>query len=96
MVKQIRKRCLDCSVTTNRVSDCEEDCSLHPYRFGKNPNFGKPGTVPYTASEAVYKYCLWCCGDSAQEVKLCTSKKCPLYDYRSRGVRYPRKTANVG
>ena len=40
-VKAIRAKCLDCCCgSAYEVSKCEiEDCSLFPYRFGKNPNF---------------------------------------------------------
>lgn len=39
-LKAIRKNCLDCSGgSSNEVKICKiEDCSLHRFRFGKNPN----------------------------------------------------------
>jgi hypothetical protein len=39
-LKAIRRRCLDCSGGTDAgVRACAFDgCSLHPFRFGKNPN----------------------------------------------------------
>lgn len=35
-----------------------------------------------TRSKAIRKYCLDCCLSSANEVKLCSCRKCPLYTYR--------------
>lgn len=35
-----------------------------------------------TRSKAIRKYCLDCCLGSANEVKLCSCHKCPLYTYR--------------
>lgn len=32
--------------------------------------------------KAIREFCLSCSGDSSAEVKLCTSKKCPLYAFR--------------
>jgi hypothetical protein len=39
-LKAIRRRCLDCSGGADAaVRSCAfRDCSLHPFRFGKNPN----------------------------------------------------------
>lgn len=45
-MKSIRSKCLDCSGgQPKEVRSCpHEDCSLYPYRFGKNPNrTGKGG-----------------------------------------------------
>ena len=38
-VKAIREKCLDCCCGSSKeVSACAlEDCSLHPFRYGKNP-----------------------------------------------------------
>ena len=38
-LKAIRAKCLDCSGgSAHEVRGCHiSDCSLHPYRFGKNP-----------------------------------------------------------
>ena len=40
-IKAIRKKCLDCCCgSSNEVKLCQvESCALHPYRFGKNPNY---------------------------------------------------------
>lgn len=35
-----------------------------------------------TPMKAIRAKCLDCCNGSAQEVKLCTVSKCPLYDFR--------------
>ena len=32
--------------------------------------------------KAIRKNCLECCGDSANEVKLCPATECPLYPFR--------------
>lgn len=39
-LKAIRAKCLDCSCgSTNEIKLCPVvDCSLYPFRFGKNPN----------------------------------------------------------
>lgn len=38
-IKAIRLKCLDCCCnSSDEVAQCPcEDCSLYPYRFGKNP-----------------------------------------------------------
>lgn len=35
-----------------------------------------------TPLKAIRLKCLDCCCDKANEVKLCTAKKCPLYNFR--------------
>ena len=42
-IKAIRAKCLDCCCNNpNEVALCPcTDCSLYPYRFGKNPNIQK-------------------------------------------------------
>lgn len=35
-----------------------------------------------TPLQSLRSYCLWCCGESAKEVRLCPSPKCVLYPYR--------------
>lgn len=50
-VKAIRKKCLDCCCGSSiEVKECVlTDCSLHPYRLGKNPNRkGKGGNPKMT------------------------------------------------
>ena len=39
-IKAIRAKCLDCCCgSTDEVKLCPcDDCPLHPFRFGKNPN----------------------------------------------------------
>lgn len=39
-IKSIRQHCLECSCQQKgEVLNCHlEDCPLHPYRLGKNPN----------------------------------------------------------
>ena len=37
-LKAIRRKCLDCCGTSREVELCRiTDCSLHPYRLGRNP-----------------------------------------------------------
>lgn len=45
--KAIRAKCLDCRCgNSNEVKLCPcEDCTLHPFRFGKNP-YTKPRHTP--------------------------------------------------
>ncbi len=38
--------------------------------------------IKLTPLRAIRKYCLWCCGDSAPEVKLCSWKVCQFYNHR--------------
>ena len=47
-VKAIRAKCLDCCCgNSNQVKLCPcEDCPLHPFRFGKNPNIKKRELTP--------------------------------------------------
>jgi len=42
-VKAIREKCLDCSCgQTNEVRNCPVvNCALYPFRFGKNPYYGR-------------------------------------------------------
>ena len=35
-----------------------------------------------TPLKAIRKKCLDCCGGQTKEVRLCTIKACPLYEYR--------------
>ena len=46
-LKAIRAKCLDCSVyQLKEVRDCQiTDCTLHPFRLGKNPNRKRVGNV---------------------------------------------------
>lgn len=39
-IRAIRKKCIDCSGgSRDEVKKCElQDCPLHPFRLGKNPN----------------------------------------------------------
>lgn len=41
-LRAIRARCLDCvGMSSVEVERCESDCTLHAFRFGKNPNFSQ-------------------------------------------------------
>lgn len=86
-LKSIRKKCLDCSgFERQRVKECdfdgisinrnglvEDHCPLHQFRMGH----GKGSKV-----RAIRKYCLWCSIDQPNEVKLCPSIFCKLYQFR--------------
>lgn len=86
-LKSIRKKCLDCSgYEIKRVKECDFDgvsinrnglvedyCPLHPFRMGH----GKGSKV-----KAIRKYCLWCCLDQANEVRLCPSITCEFHPFR--------------
>ena len=58
-VKAIRKKCLDCAERPKDVRHCpSEDCSLFPFRLGKNPNrsgkggFSKKSDIQMKAPES--------------------------------------------
>lgn len=39
-VKTIRKMCLWCMCgSSEQIAQCSDECALHPFRFGTNPNF---------------------------------------------------------
>lgn len=41
-----------------------------------------------TPLKSIRTYCLWCCCDSAKEIRLCPSVACPVYPLRfGRGVK---------
>ena len=46
-LKAIRGKCLDCCAgQANEVRQCPcTDCTLHPYRFGKNPALAGKGKI---------------------------------------------------
>lgn len=79
-LKAIRKRCIDCSgFEIKMVRECpfdginDTECPLYPLRIGK----GSRATL-----KRIRAYCIWCCNDQSNEVKLCPSVKCPLWEYR--------------
>lgn len=43
--------------------------------------------------KAIRKYCLWCCGESALEVRLCPAYDCPLHPFRF--GRKPKKVSSA-
>lgn len=57
-----------------------------PQRGTKNtPNLSQPtdkSNKILTPLKAIRAYCLGCCLYSKREVKLCSTKDCPLYRYR--------------
>ena len=82
-VQAIRQKCLDCAENYAEVTRCEfTDCSLYPYRFGKNPFRGKEKPQSYKPPlKAIRAECLSCNG-SSEEVKLCPVTDCALWPYR--------------
>ena len=50
-LKAIREKCIDCCGSANEVPFCPcTDCTLYPFRLGKNPNI-KGGTFNLTADQ---------------------------------------------
>jgi hypothetical protein len=39
-------------------------------------------SVTTSPLRALRRYCLWCCNGSANEVRLCSAKACPLWTFR--------------
>lgn len=40
-LKAIHARCIDCvGGSTRDLAECQTDCALNPFRFGRNPNYG--------------------------------------------------------
>ena len=86
-LKAIRLRCLDCKETTTEIRNCEfgkddpsnanspKACPLYPFRMQKKE-------VKGSTLKAIRKYCLWCMNGQANEIQLCPSMDCPLYQYR--------------
>jgi len=79
-LKATRKRCIDCSgFELKEARDCpfngiqEAECPLYPLRMGKGSR---------ACLKRIRKYCLWCCLDQRNEVKLCPAVECPLWVYR--------------
>src|SRR5512139_2804775 len=79
-LKAIRSKCIDCSgFELKDVRECvfdgkdEELCPLYHLRMGK----GSRKTL-----KAIRAFCLWCCIDQKNEVKLCPSVGCSLWTYR--------------
>jgi len=51
-LKAIRKYCLGCAGSVSGVRRCEDDnCTLHFYRLGKNPNRAGIGSICNINSE---------------------------------------------
>ena len=92
----IRARCLECVGSPEDVKLCacdptkpnplhkdgtpfDNQCHIWPYRFGVPSR--TEGTRE-SEEQAIRKYCLWCCGNSSNEVRLCPSTKCHLWGYR--------------
>lgn len=79
-LKAIRAKCLDCSgYELKEVRECSFDginnteCPLYSLRMGK----GSRATL-----KRIRAYCLCCCDNQKNEVKLCLSVECPLWEYR--------------
>jgi hypothetical protein len=79
-LKAIRKKCINCSAGEMKtIKKCPFDgikdieCPLYPLRMGR----GARATL-----RRIRAYCLWCCNEQRNEIKLCPSVKCPLWEYR--------------
>jgi len=85
-LKEIRKRCVYCSETLAEVRNCTiTHCTLHPYRMGRNPFYGKEKPADYHPPlKAIRLYCLDCCCGSYSEVKKCGAAggSCNLFAFR--------------
>ena len=92
-LKAIRARCIACSgFELKRIRECpfdgitDERCPLYSLRMGK----GSRATLKHIRS-----YCLWCCNDQRNEVRLCTAVQCPLWMYRfGKRPKRPKITLN--
>ncbi|MCE5239796.1 hypothetical protein LLH23_15115 [bacterium] len=96
----VRQYCLRCAGGTSKlVAECPGEfahagwCPLWPWRFGVSPataiRHGKlPERTPFGSSlaKAIREHCLQCCAGSAQEVRMCPSTDCKLWEWRF-GVR---------
>jgi hypothetical protein len=65
--KAIKLRCKDCLFDDSLKELCK-NCEL-------NNNL-------LTNLKKIRKYCLWCCNGQKNEVELCPSLECSLYQYR--------------
>ena len=77
-LKAIRKKCLDCTSTSNEVKNCAfSDCPLHILRFGRR--------IPRGTSrlKSIRKYCIWCMNNRISEISKCTAPNCALFIFRS-------------
>lgn len=90
-LKVIRARCVDCSgFELKRVRKCsfdginDEGCPLYALRMGRGGG---------ARLKRIRAYCLWCCNNQKNEVKLCPAVKCPLWVYRF-GKR-PQKASDL-
>ncbi len=85
-VISIREKCLNCSaLSVNEVKNCLlNNCALHPYRLGKNPNFNcSSSKKKYKSSvKSIRDKCIECCNGSKREVKLCPLEDCALHPFR--------------
>ena len=79
-LRDLRRRCIDCVGSTQKATRCDHtDCALWDYHNGHRPKGYK---ATHTPMKALRAYCLWCCGDSPKEVRLCPCASCPLWPWR--------------
>ena len=87
-LKAIRETCRDCGEGTARaINDCKfgqndldrlncpKACPLYALRFEKR-------VKGFNVLKQIKRYCLWCCNEQPNEIKLCADKLCPLWPYR--------------
>ena len=55
----------------------------HKLRIDEN---GNTRIINLTARRAIIEHCKECMGFNTAEVRLCTSKLCPLYPFRTRDI----------
>ena len=79
-IKSIRAKCIDCSGGVFKdVRECPFDgvqddlCPLFPLRMGK----GSRATM-----KSIRSFCMWCCINQKEEIRLCPAVKCALWEYR--------------
>lgn len=66
------------------------ECQLYDFRTGTGKQDAK------ARHKAIRDYCLWCCNDQLQEVRLCPAQNCPLWPYRFSKVQRPEPPEGGG
>lgn len=96
----LRQHCLECAGGASKlVADCPGEfqfigrCPLWAWRFGVTSTTAiRHGRIPaecefsVSLAKSIRQYCLQCCNGSMQEVRLCPSTDCRLWEWRF-GVR---------
>lgn len=61
------------------------------YNYKGDTDFSK---IDLTPKEAILAKCYDCCVYQGAEVKKCTSKTCPLFSFKEKWFKIPRKPSN--